>query len=259
MHSSALRIGGKFLEHYWHEGMETILEIGSYDVNGSLRSMQPVGSTWTGVDIEAGPGVDQVVEIGVPLPFQNNTFDIVIATSVFEHDPSFWKTLSDMARLVKDSGYIFISAPSNGIVHRFPLDCFRFYPDASISFLNIIDDVKKGSALTESFIGDQDNEGLWNDFVAIFSMRESRPPRELVSRTEKHTNLWSKGYFQDSTFIESPEDKRKADRRAEQISLLESENKGLQSEINRLAADLEAIKKSKSWRLTSPLRGFSRH
>jgi SAM-dependent methyltransferase len=256
MHSSAFRVGSKFLANYWHEGMDTILEIGSYDVNGSLRASQPQASTWIGVDIEVGPGVDQVVEIGKPLPFPDSSFDIIIATSVFEHDPSFWKTLADMARLIKKSGHIYVSAPSNGMVHRFPLDCFRFYPDASISFLNIIREVKEGASLSESFIGDQDDEGLWNDFVAIFSMSSARPPRELVSNTEGHTNLWLNGNFRDSTLVEVPEDRRNADFRAEQIALLQAENNLLQSENNRLSTDLEAIRQSRSWKLTAPLRGF---
>lgn len=245
MHSSAMRIGGKFLQNYWREGMISILEIGSYDVNGSLRTMQPSSSRWTGVDIEAGPGVDQVVEIGKPLPFADNSFDLVIATSVFEHDPSFWKTLADMARLVKDSGHIFITAPSNGMVHRYPLDCFRFYPDASVSLLNVISEIKPGASLTESFIGDQDHEGVWNDFVAIFSMKEAIAPSELVSSSENHTNRWSNGKFHEDTFVELPEDRRNA-------VFLESEN-------IRLSAEIEAIKQSKSWRITAPLRRIAKH
>ena len=245
MHSSAMRIGGKFLENYWRDDMSTILEIGSYDVNGSLRTMQPRGSDWIGVDIEAGPGVDQVVEIGKPLPFADNSFDLVIATSVFEHDPSFWKTLADMSRLVKESGHIFITAPSNGMVHRFPIDCFRFYPDASVSFLNIIRETKAGASLTESFIGDQDHEGLWNDFVSIFSMSAAIAPLELVSNSEKHTNRWSKGEFHEETFSEVPEDRKNAE--------------FFQSENIRLTAELEAIRQSKSWKITAPLRRIAKH
>ena len=252
MHSSAMRIGGKFLENYWHQGMETILEIGSYDVNGSLRKMQPSGSTWVGVDIEDGPGVDKVVEIGRPLPFDDSSFDLIVATSVFEHDPSFWKTLADMARLVKDTGHIFITAPSNGMVHRFPLDCFRFYPDASVSFLNIISDIRPGSRLEESFIGEQDHEGLWNDFAANFSMSSAKQPKELISTTEKITNLWASGNFHEETFVEFPEDRRNADSRLAEIASLEAENAMLRDEIRQ-------IHLSKSWRLTAPLRGISRN
>ena len=247
-----MRIGGKFLENYWHQGMETILEIGSYDVNGSLRTMKPAGSKWVGVDIEDGPGVDKVVNIGQQLPFEDSSFDLIVATSVFEHDPSFWKTLADMARLVKDTGHIFITAPSNGMVHRFPLDCFRFYPDASVSFLNIISDIRPGTRLEESFIGEQDHEGLWNDFVAIFSMASAKQPKQLISTTEKITNLWSSGTFQEETLVEFPEDRRNADSRLAEIASLEAENAMLRDEIRQ-------IHQSKSWRITAPLRGLSRN
>lgn len=39
----------------------TIVDIGSRDVNGSLRSVAPLNSTYVGVDFAAGKGVDVVL------------------------------------------------------------------------------------------------------------------------------------------------------------------------------------------------------
>jgi hypothetical protein len=41
MHKSAYETGGKFLRRYWRSCMTSILEIGSMDVNGTLRDFQP--------------------------------------------------------------------------------------------------------------------------------------------------------------------------------------------------------------------------
>ena len=56
MHKSAMHFGKRFIENYFVPEMESVLEIGSYNVNGSLRSLKPIGSEWTGIDIEDGPG-----------------------------------------------------------------------------------------------------------------------------------------------------------------------------------------------------------
>lgn len=251
MHSSAFRIGGKFLANYFQGGMTSILEIGAYDVNGSLRSQQPLGSRWIGVDIENGPGVDIVVEPGAPLPFADNSFDLVLATSVFEHDPAFWKTVKEMARVASPNGFIYISAPSNGLVHRYPLDCFRFYPDAGISFLESIKEVKPRAALAESFVGEQDHEKMWNDFVAVFAMSLESSTPEKIHTSENCTNVWSDGNFKNETLMEIPEDQRLAKSNAEHVEKLEAE-------LSNLRQQLELMVTSKSWKLTEPLRNLAR-
>jgi SAM-dependent methyltransferase len=237
MHASAMRIAGKFLSAYHTLSAAQILEVGSMDVNGSLRRLQPVGSTWTGVDIEDGPGVDVVVPIHSPLPFPDNYFDLVLASSVFEHDTAFWVTLEEMARVVKPTGFIYISAPSNGMVHRYPLDVFRFYPDASIAFLEIVKKRKRDACLAESFVAAQDPGELWNDFVCIIGGSSEVPqPRAFISHSEVCSNIWRSGAFVNESYQSDPEDKI------------------IIAELRQESSRLEAIEKSFSWRVTAPLR-----
>ncbi len=40
-----------------------------------------------------------------------------------------WLTIVEIARILRDGGLAFIIAPSAGPVHRFPRDCWRYYPD----------------------------------------------------------------------------------------------------------------------------------
>jgi hypothetical protein len=35
-----------------------------------------------------------------------------------------------MVRVLKPNGQIFLIAPSRGYEHRYPVDCWRFYPDS---------------------------------------------------------------------------------------------------------------------------------
>ena len=85
MHDTAYEIGGKFLKLYGRAG-QTILDLGSYNVNGTLKDFQPRDSFYVGADLASGMGVDVVVSSALALPFAPGSFDIILSTSAFEHD-----------------------------------------------------------------------------------------------------------------------------------------------------------------------------
>lgn len=110
-----------------------VLEVGSksYGATRGFRDSVPVGWTYSGLDIAAGDNVDIVPQhpfLWRELPDQS--FDASITGQTFEHNPFFWVTMAEMARVTKANGVIFAVAPGRGPVHRFPYDCWRFYPDA---------------------------------------------------------------------------------------------------------------------------------
>jgi SAM-dependent methyltransferase len=49
-----------------------------------------------------------------PLPFEDNTFDLIIANHIIEHIPNWWKTFCDCARILKVGGVIEIWVPGVG-------------------------------------------------------------------------------------------------------------------------------------------------
>ena len=107
-----------------------VIDIGSYDVNGSYRTLFDAPDwRYTGVDLEAGPGVDVVLSSPYRLPFASRSVDVVISGQAFEHVEYFWMTWLEMIRVLKPGGLIFLIAPSRGPEHRYPQDCWRFYPD----------------------------------------------------------------------------------------------------------------------------------
>lgn len=85
---------------------------------------------YIGVDICEGEGVDIVLSDPYKSPLDDNSIDIVITGQMFEHCEFFWLTILDMARIIKPGGYILAVTPSGGPVHRYPVDCWRFYPDS---------------------------------------------------------------------------------------------------------------------------------
>ena len=92
-----------------------ILDIGSYDVNGSYKPLfaQP-GWHYVGVDLSPGPNVDVVLSSPYHLPMASGDFDLVISGQAFEHVEYFWLSWLEMARILKPGGQIFLIAPSRG-------------------------------------------------------------------------------------------------------------------------------------------------
>lgn len=178
MHDSAFRIGELVMQTYCDLPGAKILEIGSMDVNGSLRDFAEPTTQYIGVDLEKGPSVDVVVKPGEKLPFDDFSFDLIMASSAFEHDPRFWETFIEMCRVARPGGHIYVNAPSNGGVHRYPLDCWRFYPDAGLALVQYAKDRQVEVELVESFVGKRytDTWDGWNDFVAIFRRGPSKAP-----------------------------------------------------------------------------------
>jgi SAM-dependent methyltransferase len=171
MHDTAHEIGKIFFECYWGENYGRILDLGAANYNGSLRDFCPPGAEYLGIDLGAGPGVDLVIDDPARLPFEDDSFDVIVSSSCFEHDPMFWVTFLELGRVLKPGGVMYINAPSNGAVHRFPLDCWRFYPDAAAGLVQWA--AKNGLDVTfmESFICGRQAD-VWNDCVMIFGKGE---------------------------------------------------------------------------------------
>lgn len=180
MHPSAMTIGRGFFTSYLGPDRDaSILDVGGMDVNGSLRSAASPGWDYLSVDLAEGAGVDQVLDDPYHFPFADNTFDAIVSTSCFEHDNFFWLTFVEMCRVSKDRGYVYINAPSNGTYHQYPLDCWRFYPDAGVALAQWAHRCGQNVALCESFIGRTKENEKWNDFVCVFR-KNAEPDPSIV-------------------------------------------------------------------------------
>jgi SAM-dependent methyltransferase len=168
MHDTALEFGKFFFEAYVSNAKNlVIVDIGSQDVNGSLRPLAPTNNKYVGVDFVKAEGVDIVISDPYSLPFESNSVDVCISSSCFEHSEFFWILFNETQRILKPSGIFYLNAPSNGNFHRYPVDCWRFYPDSGLALQNWARKSGYGTVLLESFIGKQKKD-VWNDFVAVF-------------------------------------------------------------------------------------------
>lgn len=131
MHLSSYQHMGRLAARYLNPASPLdIIDIGSYDVNGSYRPhFNHSGWRYRGVDLSAGPNVEVVLESPYHLPFADHSVDVAVSGQAFEHIEFFWLTWLEIVRTLKPGGMIFLIAPSRGPEHRYPVDCWRYYPD----------------------------------------------------------------------------------------------------------------------------------
>ncbi|MDO9472280.1 MAG: methyltransferase domain-containing protein [Caulobacter sp.] len=139
MHDSSYRKMGSFLQTYrdrfpTHDGRARVLEIGSKSYQGQDTHrglIDDARETYTGLDLESGKNVDIVpANMYVWDEIPDSSVDVCISGSTFEHNPFFWVTACEIARVLTPGGFVCIIAPGGGPVHRYPVDCYRFYPDS---------------------------------------------------------------------------------------------------------------------------------
>ena len=69
---------------------------------------------YIGVDLVDGDNVDVILKDPYSYPFEDESIDIIIANSIFEHSEFFWDLFLELLRILKPSGILYINAPSNG-------------------------------------------------------------------------------------------------------------------------------------------------
>lgn len=86
-----------------------VLEVGSLDLNGSVRQFFD-SCAYTGLDIGEGKGVDLVCPIH---EYKNpNAFDVVISTEMLEHDIHWQESLIQMYENLRSGGLLIITCAS---------------------------------------------------------------------------------------------------------------------------------------------------
>lgn len=95
--------------HDWRDERShlRVLEIGSLDINGSIRPIfHPFAEKYIGIDMQEGPGVDIVVDAAKFVHFEY--YDVIICAEVFEHTP-YWKQIIQNSYNNLIDGGIFIA------------------------------------------------------------------------------------------------------------------------------------------------------
>lgn len=181
MHDSAMDKFQVFLDAYLKDcagGPLAVLDVGSCAIGGPETgthrpAIEARGWTYRGADITAGPNVDIVLADGYDWrEIDSDSCDVVLCSQVLEHTRYPWRVVQEIARVLRPRGLAFLAAPSAGHVHRYPEDCFRYYPDglpalAHASGLTVVDANVQRRPVYRS--------NIWYDAVAVLQKPELSP------------------------------------------------------------------------------------
>jgi SAM-dependent methyltransferase len=161
-----------------------VIELGSYNVNGTLRnhvlSLKP--SYYIGVDMVQGPCVDVVCKAEDILNLYGvENFNLVISTEMMEHVYDWKKIINNMKMLCKPNGYVLITTRSYGFAkHNWPDDFWRF-EDYDMRYIFSDSDsliVEKDSQDIGVFVFAKKPEQGWNlsliDTYQLYNIKEDR-------------------------------------------------------------------------------------
>lgn len=119
-----------------------VLEVGSLDVNGSVRPMvEARGSrSYVGVDVVQGPGVDRVVDAAdLEATFGRDAFDVVVSTECLEHVEDWRIAIANMVAVLRPGGVLVWTTRSPGFAYHHPPDRWRYTQTAMAEILETLD------------------------------------------------------------------------------------------------------------------------
>ena len=112
MHAEAMAFLTETIEALDSLPGKCVLEIGSYDVNGSARVLFPPDTDYVGIDRLAGPGVNW--QIDARWFDGHGGFDIVITTETLEHEANPQKIIDCAWRSLRPGGLLIITTAGPG-------------------------------------------------------------------------------------------------------------------------------------------------
>jgi SAM-dependent methyltransferase len=91
----------------------SVLEVGSLNINGTVRIFFNDNKSYLGIDLIEGKDVDLVCP-GNELDHADGAYDTTISTECFEHDSHWKETFANMYRMTRSGGILMFTCASEG-------------------------------------------------------------------------------------------------------------------------------------------------
>jgi SAM-dependent methyltransferase len=171
-----------------------VLDFGSFTNKGQKLNHRMLLDGYrcsiTGVDIQDGTNVDQLMRKPYRIPKRSRSQDIVISGQVFEHIPFPFASMLEIARVLRTGGYVFLTVPSRGHRHS-TYDLWRYYPDsmralaayAELELLEVHTDWPPRQGRRHDYQAIDTRHHYWGDTTAVMRKPRWRPsPRRALHR-----------------------------------------------------------------------------
>ena len=120
-----------FIERHADKLGDDVLEVGSRLTNADawwIINRDLAKGQWTGIDMQEGHGVDQVVDIHSPPAEWTGRFSGVLCSEVLEHVARPWLALPKLREIMQPGGWIVVTTLTSFPIHGFPDDFYRYTP-----------------------------------------------------------------------------------------------------------------------------------
>lgn len=110
MHPAVMKFVYKTVRQ--HDPSGPCLELGSLNINGTVRHVFSHNQPYIGIDLHKGKDVDMIANAH-NLPFRDNTFSIVVSTEMLEHDTMPVASLEEAFRVLVKKGLLICTAATD--------------------------------------------------------------------------------------------------------------------------------------------------
>lgn len=177
----------KFPNHFENK---KVLEVGSLDINGTMRSFF-LNCDYLGIDVGEGKGVDLVVQ-GQNHNAPDNTYDVCASGECFEHNPYWAETFANMLRMCKPNGLVLFTCATTGRpVHGTSKSDKNSSPltvNLGWEYYRNLEEKDFRNSLSKSF------DDIFSQYE-FHSTVEQKNPTEFIKRLKAHGRLPADLYF----------------------------------------------------------------
>jgi len=120
-----------FIDRHADKLGDDVLEVGSRLTNADawwIINRDLAKGKWTGIDMQEGHGVDQVVDIHNPPAEWTGRFSGVLCSEVLEHVARPWLALPKLREVMQPGGWLVVTTLTSFPIHGFPDDFYRYTP-----------------------------------------------------------------------------------------------------------------------------------
>ena len=125
-----------------------VLDVGSGDINGNNRFLFE-DCDYHGNDVIQARNVT-IVSKTKDLPFNNNTFDTIVSTECFEHDPEYKESFQKIYDMLKPDGLFCFTCASTG---RAEHGTRRTTPQDSYGTIGKLEELKTNGGTNHKGVG----------------------------------------------------------------------------------------------------------